>query len=380
MRGKFKKIKITHSYKIKRRKIWFPQIEFECDKFLFIVIKIIFAFLLLAIFLLLSIKKYTIDNVVKISNYINIGTNIDNKYIYPFIVFLTSLLDNRAKSTFYIIHILKGNDLSNNTYDKVNSVIERFGKDFCNISYYDMGEQFKGATSGQYISTASYYKISFPSLLPNVDKIIFSDSDVLNLEDLSEMYNIPVNDSIYFCGVLDFVGLISEITPFGYDRVKYMNAGIFLMNLKAIRNNSIEENIRQFISSHFLNHHDQTAINAICYDHIKILPYKFATFALFNSTEQIIKFNNEQNEKYRYNETELIQALEQPVSLHYAGWTKPWHKKYNLLNSAYWWYYAKKSGFYQEILENYEFLENETEALLKTIPNDGGILKRNYKK
>ena len=36
------------------------------------------------------------------------------------------------------------------------------------------------------------------------------------------------------------------------------------------------------------------------------------------------------------------------------------------------------SGFYQEILDFYKFNINDIEALIKQIPEDGGLLKRNY--
>ena len=38
------------------------------------------------------------------------------------------------------------------------------------------------------------------------------------------------------------------------------------------------------------------------------------------------------------------------------------------------------SGFYQEILDYYQFNKDDIEALLKQIPEDGGLLRRNYKK
>ena len=192
------------------------------------------------------------------------------------------------------------------------------------------------------------------------------------------MYNIELNNETYFCGPLDFAGMKNELETFHIFTEKYINCGIALMNLKAMRNNGIENKLRKFVSSHFLNHHDQTAINVLCLNNTQILPYKFAFFALFNSTEQLIKYNNEQNEKYKYNETELINAFYNPVSLHYAGWTKPWHKEYQLTNSAYWWYYAKKSGFYQEILKKYGFKNEEVEAILKITPNNGKLIKYNF--
>ena len=312
---------------------------------------------------------------VNISNYINIAINFDDKYIYPCLTFLTSLLDNRADTTFYIIHIMTGNNLRNDTKLKIKLVLEKFGKSFCNVSFYNMGDQFRGATSGKYISTAAYYRISLPSLLPNVDKCIYMDTDVINFEDLSEMYNIELNNNTYFCGPLDFVGMNGELKQLKITSEKYMNSGITLMNLKAMRNDNIENKIREFVSSHFLNHHEQTAINAICHDNFEILPSKYSFFALFNSTEELIKYNKDQNEKYRYNESELIQAFYHPVSLHYAGWVKPWHKEYELTNSAYWWYYAKKSGFYQEILDKYDFKKEEVEKILKLRPVNGKLIK-----
>ena len=38
------------------------------------------------------------------------------------------------------------------------------------------------------------------------------------------------------------------------------------------------------------------------------------------------------------------------------------------------------SGFFEEIVDYYKFNINDIEALLKQIPEDGGLLRRNYKK
>ena len=73
-------------------------------------------------------------------------------------------------------------------------------------------------------------------------------------------------------------------------------------------------------------------------------------------------------------------AFYEPTLLHYVGWTKPWDKKYGKINGEYWWYYAKKSGFYEEIIKNYGLDKNNIEKLLKKIPDDGGLMKHNYKK
>ena len=312
-------------------------------------------------------------------NYIHIALTIDNKYIYPLLVFLTSLFDSRANSTFYIIHIMTSKNLRPEYFTKINSLIEKQGKNVSNLTYYNMGDDFRGAITGTHISTAAYYRIALPSLLPHVDKIIYTDTDVLNFCDLSEMYSLEFKDKMYFMGTLDQIGLLNELKLLGIITKKYMNSGILLMNLKGMREDDIEKKIRKFIFSHYLDHHDQTAINGACYDNYEILSFKYATFN-FKSFERMVEWNNKQDKLYRYNDLELRQAFYEPRLLHFAGWTKPWDKKYNNINGEYWWYYAKKSGFYDEILKTYGFSKDVIEKKLENIPEDGGLLKRNYRK
>ena len=189
-----------------------------------------------------------------------------------------------------------------------------------------MGDQFKGATSGRYISTAAYYRIALPSLLPDVDKIIYRDSDVINFEDLSEMYNIELKNNIYYCGPLDYIGHLEELRRLGVFTDKYINTRILLINLKALSNNSIEQKIREFVSSHFLNHHKQNAINAVCYNNTQVLSYKYANF-IFDTYDKMLEFNNQQNEKYKYNIAELNESFYYPNFLHFPGYIKQWEKK-----------------------------------------------------
>ena len=71
---------------------------------------------------------------------------MDNRYIYSCIVFLTSLLDNRAKSTYYVIHILTNGKLSIDSKNKIINTTETFGKKNSEVIFYDLGDDFKGET------------------------------------------------------------------------------------------------------------------------------------------------------------------------------------------------------------------------------------------
>ena len=150
------------------------------------------------------------------------------------------------------------------------------------------------------------------------------------------------------------------------------------MNLKAMREDSIDKKLSDFIATHTLKFLDQTAINCICYNNIQILPYKYNVFA-YPTFEIFAKINNQQNDKYKFNKSELLKDYNEPTFFHYISLPKPWLRSTTKFNRVYWWYYAKMSGFYQEILDYYKFDKREIDDLLSQIPEDGGLLKRNYK-
>ena len=319
-----------------------------------------------------------INNFNQNKKIIHLSFNMDNNYIYACIVYLTSILHNRANSTFYIIHILTNNNLSKESKKKIDNIIERFGNNSVNLSYYNLEGYFKNATI-RHLPVATYYKIVLPSLLPNVDKIIFTDVDIIDLEDLSEMYSIEFKENMYFCGIADYIDHLNQLREFGLSSDKYINSGVLLMNLKAMRENSIEKMIKDFIATHVLKFHDQTAINCVCYNNTQALPYKYNFFA-FPSFKDLVELNNQQDIKYRANESELNETFNKPTLFHYVSLDKPWLKRTTKFNRVYWWYYVKMSGFYEEILDFYQFDKSDIDALLKQIPEDGGLLRRNYKK
>ena len=122
-----------------------------------------------------------------------------------------------------------------------------------------------------------------------------------------------------------------------------------------------------------------TAINCVCRNNIQKLPYKYNVFA-FEQFYQLVELNNQQKFQYKYTERQLKKFFEEPTNFHYVSLDKPWLRSTQKFNRVYWWYYAKMSGLYKEILDYYNFNYDEIESLLKQIPNDGGLLKRNYKK
>ena len=309
-------------------------------------------------------------------NIIPLAINIDNNYILQAIVFLTSLLENMDLTTKYEIYIMVPNDLSHNSKASIDSLVEKYGKEKIKIQYINMKDAFSNSGISEHISTSAYYRILLPSLLPKIDKIIYSDCDVINFEDLSEMYNIQLKENIYYMGIPDYYEHHKELLDFGISTSIYMNSGILLMNLKSLRKYGIERRLIDLCENYLLEHHDQTAINLVCKNNIEKLHIKYATFN-FESYDKIIEYNKGQSWRYRYSEKELKEAYYNPVMLHYAGFDKPWSwNKKEVKYKEYWWYYAQKTDFFEEIIDYFGYNLDEVKKIIKQIPIDKGLLRK----
>ena len=321
--------------------------------------------------------KYKDSRVInKKYNVIPLAINIDNNYILQAIVFLTSLLENMDLTTKYEIYIMIPNDLTHISKTSIDSLVEKYGKEKIKIQYINMKDAFSNSGISEHISTSAYYRLLLPSILPKIDKIIYSDCDVINFEDLSEMYNIKLKDNIYYMGMPDYYDHHKELLEFGISTSMYMNSGILLMNLKSLRKYGIEKKLIDLCENHLLEHHDQTAINLVCKNNIEKLPIKYATFN-FESYYKLIEYNKGQNWRYRYSEEELKEAYYSPIMLHFAGFDKPWSwSKKEVKYEEYWWYYAQKTDFFEEIISHFGYSLDEVNSIIKKIPKDKGLLMK----
>ena len=311
-----------------------------------------------------------IENITKINtekkNIIPIAISTDDRYSIPTYIFLFSLMENIGPNTKYNIYLMT-NGLYPENKNRINTLITKYGSNKININYIKINNNHFKNSCQVCVKQCTYYRIILPTLLPNIDKIIYSDVDVINNGDLTEMYNLEIPDNIYFLGPHDYLWSFQDFLNFGIENDKYINAGIMLMNLKAMRFNNISEKLLDFISKYINDRvfvfKDQTAINIVCINNIGILPIKFAVFN-FGLFERVITYNNEMDIKYRYNIQELKQAFEHPYMIHYAG-DKPWEIWKQVWQIEYWWYYVKKSDYFEEIIRYYYYSPKEINNIIK---------------
>ena len=279
---------------------------------------------------------------------IPIAMSLDNGYAYPTIVAITSIMENSYFYTNYIFYIMHPSNFSIENKKNIKSLEKKYNK--CSIKFIDMKDQYKTAKTVRYLTTPAYYRLSLSDLLPNIHKILYLDGDTLTFSDLKEMYIIDM-ENYYYKGFLE-----TNIDVFHPNNTIYICSGVLLINLEELRKDDMVNKMNKFMKDNEeklkkIPFHDQAIINAVCYNKIGILPGKIGTFN-FNGIKELKKFYKKYRYEYKYSYEELKLAYLNPLILHFTG-LKPWKKRFTIQCNL-WWFYAKKTDFFQQICKKYK--------------------------
>ena len=297
-------------------------------------------------------QNIKLENEELIKQRISVAYCLDNNYIYPTLVSMISALENSSNYTFYTFHLLvKKNIFKKENIEKFMHLEEKYNR--CKINIFNItNEYFSNAnTNNKPIST--YYRLLLANLVFDEDRIIYLDGDTLVLDDLTEMINLEMNNSIIM-GFVDDSYKLAEL--YGVKTYKYVTAGVLLINLKEMRKENITQKFFEFMDNNRKNlvQQDQTVINVVLHGRIGLLPPKFGIWNQFNR-ESALYHNHYKNKALgiqAYSDEEILKALQQPSIVHYVG-KKPWTKEaslYKFFNKK-WWDYANKSDEFKNILK-----------------------------
>ena len=209
---------------------------------------------------------------------------LNNGYIFPTLVAMTSLVKNAGNNTFYNIYVLISPDFTEENKEIIMSV-EKNNKEHCKIIMINMGDSYIGYDTNIRIPTAGYYRLSLHNLLPNIDRILYMDGDTAVFQDLSELITLDMKGN-YILGFLDssFPNLLEK---YGVKNATVLCSGVLLMDLSALRKNNMTEKFNEFLDKYIgnIDQHDQTTINVVCQEKISYLPPKYGLWNFQNLNE-----------------------------------------------------------------------------------------------
>jgi len=122
----------------------------------------------------------------------------------------------------------------------------------------------------------SYTRCYFSKLI-KCDKILYVDVDALVIDDIKELWNMDFENKVLI-GTKEPGEWSKHLGIDGMDD-KYINSGVLLMNLKAIREQKLDDKMIQLLNTKWYCFPDQDVINIVCKDKIKYVSN------IYNSTE-----------------------------------------------------------------------------------------------
>ena len=307
-----------------------------------------------------SLFMYKEDHTeIKDKNKIIICYCIDSKVVYPTLVSMTSALENNNSEKNVIIFYL----FIPHNFDKTKiEIFDSLKKKYLvKIHYYMIPPRFNHLRKWTWGTGTIYYKLYIPLVLPHLQRILYLDSDTLVYQDLSELFNLDFNGNYALGYPFHSVQMMDK---WGKKLVNYINGGVILFNIKKIIKDNKDAELFAFTVKntgrlYFL---EQDALNLIFYNKTGLLPLKYGIYLFGNITTYHKKVKKQL--RVELNETELIEALEKPGILHFAGcYPKIWeNKKYKNCfgdtsvcfkphNDFY--FYVNKTDYAERIIKKY---------------------------
>lgn len=315
----------------------------------------------------------------------------DKKFITYTAVTLYSICYNADKNKKYEVIIFYDDDIDLNNRIKFDCILNQFSNfalRFINIKQYF--EKYCLKSNIPHVSKATFYRYVIPDVLPEYDKVVYLDTDLVVNTDVSELYEIDLennyfaacNDnslrqqiSLALSGIEGYKHVDEYFKKLGFENVMedYFNAGVLVFNSRLMREDNLSQKMLENAQNNNYVHSGQDPMNICTYKRVKFIPLTWNTM----TWEPVEGSLNLLSEKY-YNE--YMEAVKKPKIVHYAAHIKPWLYPDSLL-SEYFFKYARMTPFYEQIIETgYKFsLENLKTEICQKIENLDSNLKNNIK-
>lgn len=202
----------------------------------------------------------------------------------------------------------------------------------------------------------TYYRLLAPQLLPNVDKAIYLDSDLIVCDDIAKLYDVDVTGyPLAATRDADTIGQIdgydTTVGPYLKDELgmsdphDYFQAGVLLMNLARIRSTVTPEEFLELSTQRMWRWLDQDVLNKVVngnyvrvhmrWNYLMDWQHLRRTHIVANAPEDV--------------RTEYDEAAKNPAIIHFAGPdNRPWLYP-DADRADDFWHYAMGSPYLDEI-------------------------------
>lgn len=267
---------------------------------------------------------------------IHIALAADSNYIVPITVLLQSIFDHHANATVCIYLLFIEKTLQEKDLNFLADYTEKHRQKFIPLEV--KREQIEGFPDSRH-GKATLLRLFLPTLLPQLDKILYIDGDTIVQDNLAELFHTDISS----CCVAaardtaciyhpDFIRAL-DIN----DEHWYFNAGVTLLNLKELRAIDLLEKVAVFTRAHYnvIAAPDQDSLNHICQGR-----------TLYIHPRYNMNYSVEKDVARRvWGREQVKEAKASPTIIHFIGPIKPWSVLSVHPQRKKWWKTLKKTPF-----------------------------------
>ncbi len=264
----------------------------------------------------------------------NILFTIDQRYVMPLTVCLTSIFENNPKVDYgdinvYIMH----SELLLDQVNVIQSLIKSYNQKLVLIS---VDEHYFSTAPVFSWTKETYYRLLTGEYLPEeLDRILYLDCDIIVNKPLKELYNTDLKN--YFIGAVEETGKQDLLAQLGLDtRGQYFNTGVMLMNLNKCKDLLNYEKVSLYIKEMDgkIFKADEGILNIMFKNKIKTLDLIYNNYIVtdFNAKRVNRLFNLDDKK-----------MMDETCIFHF--FTKPWNNLYPASCEKVWFEYLKLSPY-----------------------------------
>lgn len=210
--------------------------------------------------------------------------------------------------------------------DEDKNCIDRIAGEYVTCHYIMVDESlFDGFPESNRYPRQIYYRLAAPLLLPtDMERILYLDVDLVVINALEELYNTDFDGNYYVaCShVKEFLTKINQVRLGVDEEVPYINTGVMVMNLTALREDLSIDQIKETAQKkmHTFLLPDQDLLTVMHGERIKLVDTM-----RYNLSDRMLAYHNANPKNQTIN---LQWVRENAVIIHYFGKNKPWKSSY----------------------------------------------------
>lgn len=279
---------------------------------------------------------------------LNVVFIADENFALPTYVAVYSLIRNKSKITAVDLFVMSVRMSTESV-----AAIKSLQRSDVSITIIDVPEdysQFSIQKEGFHVSTAAIVKFQLPTLLSELEKVLYIDGDVIVNGDLSRLYDVQL-DGLYAAVVKD-IKPTHRYKPSILEKLKikshryYFNSGMMLLNLQKIREDLISDALLEYRRSGINYFMDQDALNVVFGDKVEYVSYEHNLLTTLPEEFSIREIVDEYGACN--NISSFLELRDSAAIIHFASKRKPW--KHFVDNDFYIWnrYYISSRAFEQD--------------------------------